>query len=179
MWGWMAIGGVLALLYSYYRKAKGTTSNSTAAAQQAAGNAPGGVDASLVPQFINQTYENITPPPAPNVTVNNTVPEDNDFTTGTPHVFPPNHHPPTPSPVPNRQPVPMKVTYTKYTVQPGDTLQSLSQKFHVSVTDIAKAPGNVYVKGEVPGDLKVGQQLGTGAGIKTGQVLNIPHYAAG
>jgi len=35
----------------------------------------------------------------------------------------------------------------------------------------------VYVPGEVAGDKKVGQTLGTGAGLKTGQVLRVPHYS--
>ena len=37
-------------------------------------SAPGGVDASLVPQFINQVYDQDQPPQAPNVTVNNQIP---------------------------------------------------------------------------------------------------------
>lgn len=73
LWGWMAVVGVLALLYSYYRKNKSTSATKTSAAQ-AAGNAPGGVDASLVPQFINQNYEETEPPAAPSVTINNQVP---------------------------------------------------------------------------------------------------------
>lgn len=59
-----------------------------------------------------------------------------------------------------------------YTVQAGDTLASIAKKFGISVASLAHA--NVYVKGEVPGDKKVGQPLGTGAGLKTGQVLKIP-----
>lgn len=70
MWGWMAIVGVLVLMYSFYAKQK----QSSQANQSAGGvNSPGGVDASLVPQFINQTYDQDTPPTAPNVTVNNQV----------------------------------------------------------------------------------------------------------
>lgn len=72
MWGWMAILAGLALLYSFYKKSKGSANDQAAA--QAAGNAPGGVDASLVPQFINQVYDQDTPPQAPNVTINNQVP---------------------------------------------------------------------------------------------------------
>jgi hypothetical protein len=53
-------------------------------------------------------------------------------------------------------------------------LQSLAAQYHTTADAIAKAPGNVYVSGEVPGNKKVGQQLGTGAGLKTGMKLNIP-----
>lgn len=72
LWGWMAILGGLALLYSFYKKSKPSANDQAAA--QAAGNAPGGVDASLVPQFINQNYESPEPPEAPNITVNNQIP---------------------------------------------------------------------------------------------------------
>ncbi len=77
MWTWMGIALVLAIAYYLYKK------HSSAGASQATGsgstsgtaaNTPGGVDASLVPQFVNQTYVNGTPPAAPSVTVNNTVP---------------------------------------------------------------------------------------------------------
>lgn len=72
MWSWMAILLVAVLLYSFYKKKSSSSANASAA--QAAGNAPGGVDSSLVPQFINQTYDNDQPPAAPSVTVNNTIP---------------------------------------------------------------------------------------------------------
>lgn len=82
MWSWMAILLVAVVLYSFYKK---KSSNNSPAAQ-AAGNAPGGVDASLVPQFINQTYDNDQPPAAPNVTVNNTVPAPPTVTQKPPNV---------------------------------------------------------------------------------------------
>lgn len=76
LWSWMAIILGVVFLYSMYKK-----KTSTAANQSAGGvNSPGGVDASLVPQFINQNYENSEPPAAPNVTVNNTVPSPPDVT---------------------------------------------------------------------------------------------------
>jgi LysM repeat protein len=61
---------------------------------------------------------------------------------------------------------------TSYTVKKGDTLSSIAAKYHISVTELAHS--NVYVPGEVAGNKKVGQTLGTGAGLKTGQVLKIP-----
>lgn len=64
-------------------------------------------------------------------------------------------------------------TYTTYTVQAGDTLASIAKKFGITVAALAHA--NTYVAGEVPGNKKVGQTLGTGAGLLTGQVLKIPH----
>lgn len=64
-------------------------------------------------------------------------------------------------------------TYSSYTVKPGQTLSSIANMFGISVATLAHA--NVYVPGEVAGNKKVGQTLGTGAGLKTGQVLKIPH----
>lgn len=87
MWGWMAIIAGVAVLYSFYKKSKGTTASTSAA--QASGNSPGGVDASLVPQFINQTYDNDTPPAAPNITVNNTIPQPPTATPAPPAGTPP------------------------------------------------------------------------------------------
>lgn len=69
-WIWMALVLLVAVLYYQFRKNSSGSSTSNTAAQAAA-NTPGGVDASLVPQFVNQTYTNVQPPPAPNVTVNN------------------------------------------------------------------------------------------------------------
>lgn len=82
----------------------------------------------------------------------------------------------TPNPQPKPKPPPKKVktgvTMRTYTVKSGDTLASIARKFGISVAALAHA--NVYVPGEVPGDKKAGQTLGTGAGLKTGQVLKIP-----
>ena len=72
LWGWMTILGVLVLIYAYYKKSQSANSSQTQSASTV--NQPGGVDSSLVPQFINQEYVNTTPPSAPNITVNNTVP---------------------------------------------------------------------------------------------------------
>jgi LysM repeat protein len=171
-WGWMGIALAVALVYYFYSKNK---SSSTTAQTSATNNTPGGVDSSLVPQFVNQTYVNGSPPAAPNITnntnsndtnSNNTAPTGNTSTVN-------NVTPPVNKPAPPAQ----QVHYVKYTVKAGDTLQSLSKKYGVTVEQIASAPGNVYVSGEVPGNKKVGQQLGTGAGLKTGMTLNIPQYS--
>jgi hypothetical protein len=75
MWAWMAVALVLAIAYYLYKKhTTAAASSATSNTSGTAANTPGGVDASLVPQFVNQTYTNSTPPAAPSVTVNNTVP---------------------------------------------------------------------------------------------------------
>lgn len=168
LWGWAAIIGVLVLIYAYYKKSNSATSSTAQTA--ATNNTPGGVDSSLVPQFINQTYVNGQPPAAPSI--NNITANSNDTNSNNTAPVNVNTAPVAPKPTPTSS-----VKYVKYTVKAGDTLQSLSKKYGVTVEQIASAPGNVYVKGEVPGNKKVGQQLGTGAGLKTGMVINIPQYS--
>lgn len=158
MWAWMGIALLVAV--AYYVIAK---KNSTAAAASATTNTPGGVDSSLIPQFVNQVYNQEEPPAAP--TVGPAGPPGAKGPPGPPGA---NGQPAT------KPPKPTKTTYKQITVQPGQTLQSLAAQYHTTVDAIADSPGNVYVKGEVPGDKKVGQQLGTGAGLKTGMKINIP-----
>jgi hypothetical protein len=74
MWGWMGILLLVAILYYMWHKNQANASGNTSGASSSPStvNTPGGVDSSLVPQFVNQVYNQETPPPAPNVTVNNT-----------------------------------------------------------------------------------------------------------
>lgn len=67
-------------------------------------------------------------------------------------------------------------TYSQYTVKANDTLAGLATRFGISIGTLAHA--NTYVQGQLPGNAKVGQQMGTGAGLKTGQVLKVPHVSA-
>jgi hypothetical protein len=68
MWAWMAIALAVALGY-YLIKSKGAKSSNDASGSGTGGSSttdsPGGTDSSLVPQFVNQTYVNSTPPTAP------------------------------------------------------------------------------------------------------------------
>ena len=64
MWGWMAIALLLALFYYLYKK----NSSSGGGASASTVNTPGGVDSSLVPQFVNQNYAAPEPPEAPQMT---------------------------------------------------------------------------------------------------------------
>jgi len=154
MWGWMAIVGVLVLVYAYYKKSKSATAATTQTA--ATNNTPGGVDSSLVPQFINQTYTNETPPAAPNVTVNNTVPiptPDVDIPPP-PSVTPPNPKPPAPRPAPLASPI----FNGTYKVKKGQTLAQVATQFGITREQLAHANG-----------------LGTGAGLRDGQTLKVPN----
>lgn len=75
MWAWMAILAAAVLAFSYYKKSKSSASTGTGTSTGATSvNSPGGVDSSLVPQFVNQVYDSPQPAAAPSVTVNNTIP---------------------------------------------------------------------------------------------------------
>lgn len=63
---WLLIVLGLAIAFYFYKK---NQAGSAASQNAATNNSPGGVDSSLVPQFINQTYVENNPPPAPNVHV--------------------------------------------------------------------------------------------------------------
>lgn len=65
LWGWMAIALVLAAFYYLYKKNQNPANYSSSPSSV---NTPGGVDASLVPQFVNQTYVENAPPAAPATT---------------------------------------------------------------------------------------------------------------
>jgi LysM repeat protein len=82
---------------------------------------------------------------------------------------------PPPSSTAHNPSPPLKTTYSTYVVKAGQSLTEIANMFGISVATLAHA--NVYVAGELPGNAKVGQTLGTGAGLKTGQVLKIPHVA--
>jgi hypothetical protein len=64
MWVWMVIALVIAGGYALISRSKSASSQATSTAS----NAAGGVDSSLVPQFVNQTYTTVNPPSAPATT---------------------------------------------------------------------------------------------------------------
>ena len=65
MWAWLAIFTAVIVVYSYLKKSKSSNSSSSSSTGGASTvNSPGGVDSSLVPQFVNQTYVQATPPTA-------------------------------------------------------------------------------------------------------------------
>jgi nucleoid-associated protein YgaU len=140
MWAWMVIGLAVILGISYWNSRK---SANTA-------GAPSTTNTSDIPQFVNQVYTNASPPGQPGPT----GPAGPPGKPGTP----------TPKPGPKPKPkTPVKVGPFKYTVQKGDTLLSLSQKFlgTTNRTDLAHANG-----------------LGTGAGLRAGQIITIPAHSS-
>lgn len=116
LWVWMLIALVIAIAYYMYKKNSSSASNSSTA-NAAAGNAPGGVDSSLVPQFINQTYVDSQPPVQPNITVNNQLP--------TPPVGGTQPSPPPVQTQPNK-PTPKPVPVSKYPAPTGLKVNKVS-----------------------------------------------------
>jgi hypothetical protein len=106
LWAWGGVVVLLALAYSLYKKHQAATSSSSQTQSTTGVNSPGGVDASLVPQFVNQVYTQTEPPAAPNITVNNQIPT----ATGPPVVTPPASHAP---PKVHQYPAPQGVTAKK------------------------------------------------------------------
>ena len=65
LWAWMGVGLAVVLVYANWQKSKqgASTTGVGSSAGSTSVNSPGGVDASLVPQFINQTYSGASPRP--------------------------------------------------------------------------------------------------------------------
>lgn len=109
LWVWMGLGLAGVLAYSNWKKNKAAASQ-TASSQTTLGAAgqtgqtyANSYDASLIPQFVNQTYTEVSPP------VVNVGPFNNNQTqTVTPPPPPPphDHEPPPPAPTPTPQPAP-------------------------------------------------------------------------
>jgi LysM repeat protein len=81
---------------------------------------------------------------------------------------------PAKKPAPKKTAPPVVTGYKEVTVKAGQTLDEIAKEYGITPAQLAAS--NVYVKGELPGNAKVGQTLGTGAGLKTGQVLKVPVY---
>lgn len=126
VWGWAGIGLLGAVLFYLWNKNKSNRQNSGV-------NTPGGVDSSLVPQFVNQTYVQNVPPPAPSMTgpSKEKEPDKDADDRSRPH----------PVPVqPGKQPHYRTVTVTKSGW--SSTLEGIAMHFDVdSVKELAKLNG--------------------------------------
>lgn len=147
---WLIAAALLA--YLYFRNQNSSSSGSSGGASSAStGNTP--------------TTGNISVKPAETIDVSGLTQSQSDQQTTEPAG-------PTETGRDNDRQHQTKTSNTKYTVKAGESLTEIAKRFGISVACLAHH--NVYVKGEVPGNKKVGQRLGTGAGLKTGQVLTIP-----
>jgi LysM repeat protein len=154
VWAWLAIVTVLGAGYYLYAKAKSGGSGTAASTSGTGSETPAGD----VPDYVSQTTINLPQP----VSTGTTPPPGAPPATPAP--------PKTPAPVKKAPaPAPKKTTTApkkstqppvfsnSYTVKAGDTLDSLAAKFGITRVELAHANG-----------------LGTGAGLKTGQVLKVP-----
>jgi len=131
LWGWMGIGAALALAYWYYNKKK-QASQVAAGVSADSGAASGTTDSSLIPQFVNQTYVENTPPEAP--------------TPGPPG---PSGSPGPPGPVgppgtPAPKPPPQQLTRTWTAIATASTLAQVARRLGTSVQSMR--PQNAIAK---------------------------------
>lgn len=85
MWAWSGIALLAAILFYLWNRNRSSQNNSSV-------NSPGGVDSSLVPQFVNQTFVENTPPAAPPMKGPEKEPDDDSDDKGRLRGNPP--HPP-------------------------------------------------------------------------------------
>lgn len=62
LWVWMGLGLAIVLAYANWSKAKKGAANANQGTLPTAQTASGSTPASLIPQFVNQVYENPSPP---------------------------------------------------------------------------------------------------------------------
>ncbi len=150
VWGWLLI--ITGIGLGWYLLTRKTSSSATGTGSS--------TPASDVPDYVSQTTVNVTepaepappsrpgPPPPP--------PERGRGKPGSPgkNGKPPVKASPKPAAKTASQP---PIFSNSYTVKPGDTLDKLAEKFGVTRVELAHANG-----------------LGTGAGLRTGQVLKVP-----
>lgn len=62
LWAWMGLGLAVALGFYYWKQSTGAAKSGASSQQQSSGQGSGSIDSDLVPQFVNQTYVQNTPP---------------------------------------------------------------------------------------------------------------------
>src|SRR5215471_460317 len=183
----VAAGGAFAVVWWLKRRSKGTSSSATSATVITGSTSSStGINAALLNAILKDWQQSETGEPGASSSVG-TIPKEPPPLPGGGRTASTGGHPPKKPPTHWPKPVHGKpvhvpgqwepdVTYSEYTVRKGDTIAALARRFGITPAQLAHS--NVYVKGEVPGDARVGQTLGTGAGLKTGQVLRVPHYSS-
>lgn len=160
---WLAGAAILAYLYFKNQSSSSGSSGSGATSSSGSGQSTTG-DITFTPGTSTVEVQGTNPTGGTTTQQNTTTTTNNS---GTPNPQPtPNPKPPTKS---------SSGSMKTITVAKGGTLASIAKQYGIDVACLAH--NNVYVTGEVPGNKKVGQPLGTGAGLKTGQRLNIPTNA--
>jgi hypothetical protein len=150
VWAWVIGAVILAVIVFLWRR------NQQNSAQSAA---PSTTSDSQIPQFVNQVYDNESPPDDGN---NGPAPSTPPTPTPVGPPIPSGFHPPIrvklpPRPSGNTNP---PIFNSTYTVKKGQTLAEIAKMFGISRVELAHANG-----------------LGTGAGLRTGQKLHVPKPA--
>lgn len=153
MWGWVAIvgGGILAWAL-YKRRTAGATTSSGAST---------GVDASQIPQFVNQTYVSTTPPVAGPPGVGGPI-TDRGFV---------NHpKPPTSNWPGGRQPGPA--------VLPGGSSVRTERLRHKGNLQQIATRNKIDVEDLIEANPELAKYKGTGKQLPVGTTVRIPPQAA-
>jgi LysM repeat protein len=178
LWAWLAIITIIALVYYVYSQKKNSNSNSSTS------NSTGSDEesSSLIPQFVNQTYTQVLPPSPPNPSNPSQPAPPQQTQTGGQTTTPPTQTTTPPTSTGSSKPPTTSTTTVKttgkmpakpstpsepifngsYTVKKGQTLDQVAKQFGITREQLAHANG-----------------LGTGAGLRTGQVLKVPNPAPG
>lgn len=126
VWGWMGVGLAVALGYYFWQKNKAANSTSSTT------GTTGTTDQNLVPQFVNQVYDNSTPPDI-DVNVNG----------GQGPPGPPG--PPGPTGKPPPPPPPQQLTRT-WTSEGGSTLASVMGRLGTKVLTPSNTAAKNWIK---------------------------------
>jgi hypothetical protein len=152
MWAWMAIVLALALVYSIWKKNKSASSTNTQAASASSESAD------QIPQFVNQTYVQTTPPTVTPPTTTTTsgsggTTSGSGGSTGSGTTRP--------------------TTYKATGVDTGD-INRIAQSFGLTEAElIAANPQLKKIKVKSPSGKEI-PLIGSGAPVPAGTVLNIP-----
>jgi len=149
MWAWLLIGAAIIFGVVYFQRQR--AGQSAAAGQADQSVADNSTDASQIPQFVNQTYTTVTPPPAP-------VPSS----VGTPIVLPPK------PPVSHRP--------TQITASGKDTgdINQIAKAYGLTEKELIKAnPQFRHMKVRSPNGRTI-PLIGSGAPVPKGTVIKIP-----
>lgn len=175
LWGWMGVGLAVALGYYFWKqnKAKASSSSSssssgsTSSGSSSGGTAGGTASSSLIPQFVNQVYNEPSPPP--DVTVNNSTTTNTAVTTPPPQTTTQSAPPPS---QPQQQP-----GYPAPSGFGGTKLSGTSVRLNWNSLDPSPSNGYTWQIKDSQGNTKQGSTKGTSVNI-TGLKPNTG-YSAG
>jgi hypothetical protein len=172
LWAWMGVGLGVALAYYFWKQNKAKASSSTSSGSTSSGSSSGGTSggtasSSLIPQFVNQVYNEPSPPS--DVTVNNNTTTSTAVTTPPPQTTTQSAQPPS---QPQQQP-----GYPAPSGFGGTKLSGTSVRLNWNSLDPAPANGYTWQIKDSQGNTKTGSTQGTSVNV-TGLKPNTG-YSAG